>query len=152
MRCPLRVEEIFHLASGAIRIETTAGMVDRKRWQTGDGRTGGLGRCDAEIGAHRGGGLCSHPRSGRKAELSGWNNGVQEEIAGHTLFAAESLPHFAMQAEPLRRPVFGKGPCLQRVIDVAQAVEGCVTRGFALPNDLHGWADFELAEVQNREA
>src|SRR5215472_9350795 len=149
MRGPLRVEEIFHLAPGAIRIETATGMVDRKRCQTSDRRVSGLDGRDAEIGTYRGGGLGSQPRPGRKPELPGRDNGVQEEIACDAFLAAEALPHFAVQAETRHRPIFGERSRLQRVIRVAQAVERRGARVFALPNDFHGWAGFDLPEVNN---
>src|SRR5207253_324510 len=64
----------------------------------------------------------------------------------------ESLPRFAAQPQPLRRPVFGKGARLQRIVDVAQAVERPVIGGFALPHELSRRAQLELTKIEDAES
>src|SRR6516164_5889273 len=152
VRRPLLIEEIFHLASGAVRIETTVGVIDRQRWQTGGGRAHGLVWRYAEIGTDSRSGLCCQPRPGGKAELSGRNDRVHEQIASHAGFAAKALSHFAAQPQPLRRPVLGKGACLHRKIDVTQTIERFAAGGITRPSDLYGGADFDLTKIEDGES
>src|SRR5262249_12278250 len=146
---PWGLEEILPRRPGPIGEEPAAGMIDRQRRQPGDGRARRLSRRDAEIGTDGGRRLHRQTRAGRKAPLSGRNHGVKKQVASHTLFAAEALAQFAMQAQPLHRPIFGEGACLHGKIDITQAVERRIAGGFALPNDLYGWAELELTKVDN---
>src|SRR3984885_6400840 len=149
---PLRIEEILHLATGAVGIQAAAGVIDGQRGKPRNRRADRLRLGDAEIWTDGVGRLQRHTRSAGQSKLPQRNDGIQEYVAGDAGFAAKTLANLGAQAQPGHRPVLREATGLDRVIDVSQSIQRGIGRRFALPNQLADWAKLKLAEIKNAEA